>query len=105
LLVVTEVALGLIFLALVISYVPIIYQAFSQRELRISLSGIRLKEGTAREQKLAELRATYEPFVNALADRIQVSLHPGSLQQTRSMIGKPVHGTICSHPSVRPSIR
>src|SRR5436305_7690026 len=37
LLVVTEVALGFIFLALVISYVPIIYQAFSRRELRISL--------------------------------------------------------------------
>jgi hypothetical protein len=29
--------LGFIFLALVISYVPIIYQAFSRRELRISL--------------------------------------------------------------------
>src|SRR6266852_9930003 len=36
-LVVTEVALGFIFLALVVSYVPIIYQAFSRRELRISL--------------------------------------------------------------------
>src|SRR2546421_6253019 len=36
-LVVTEVALGFIFLALMISYVPIIYQAFSRRELRISL--------------------------------------------------------------------
>ena len=37
LLVVVEVALGFIFLALVISYVPIIYQAFSRRELRITL--------------------------------------------------------------------
>src|SRR5712691_5568133 len=37
LLVVIEVALGFIFLALVISYVPILYQAFSRRELRISL--------------------------------------------------------------------
>src|SRR5947207_9519331 len=37
LLVVIEVALGFGFLALVISYVPIIYQAFSRRELRISL--------------------------------------------------------------------
>ncbi|HEX6551635.1 MAG TPA: potassium channel family protein [Ktedonobacteraceae bacterium] len=36
-LVVSEVALGFIFLALVISYVPVIYQAFSRRELRISL--------------------------------------------------------------------
>ena len=37
---------------------------------------IRLQEGAASEQKLAELRATYEPFVNALADRVQVSLPP-----------------------------
>src|SRR6266699_2245562 len=37
LLVVIEVALGFGFLALVISYVPIIYQAFSRREQRISL--------------------------------------------------------------------
>jgi hypothetical protein len=36
-LVVSEAALGFIFLALVISYVPILYQAFSRRELRISL--------------------------------------------------------------------
>ncbi len=32
-----EVALGFGFLALVISYVPVIYQAFSRRELRITL--------------------------------------------------------------------
>src|SRR2546426_6905674 len=37
LLVVIEVALGLGFLALVIGYMPVIYQAFSRRELRISL--------------------------------------------------------------------
>src|SRR5438132_1193593 len=37
LLVVAEVALGFIFLALVISYAPVIYQAFSRRELRITL--------------------------------------------------------------------
>ena len=36
-LVVIEVALGFVFLALVVSYVPVIYQAFSRRELRISL--------------------------------------------------------------------
>lgn len=36
-LVVCEVALGFVFLALVISYVPVLYQAFSRRELRISL--------------------------------------------------------------------
>jgi hypothetical protein len=42
----------------------------------LAASGIHLKEGTATEQKLAELRETYEPFVSALATRIQVSLPP-----------------------------
>jgi hypothetical protein len=42
----------------------------------LAASGIRLKEGTATEQKLAALRETYEPFVSALANRIQVSLPP-----------------------------
>ena len=36
-LLVSEVAFGFIFLALVISYVPVLYQAFSRRELRITL--------------------------------------------------------------------
>ncbi|HVN54151.1 MAG TPA: potassium channel family protein [Anaerolineaceae bacterium] len=36
-LIVSEAALGFIFLALVISYIPVLYQAFSRRELRISL--------------------------------------------------------------------
>ena len=36
-LIVAEVAFGFSFLALVIAYVPILYQAFSRRELRISL--------------------------------------------------------------------
>jgi hypothetical protein len=40
------------------------------------LSGIRLKEGTATEQKLAKLRETYEPFVSALANRMLLSLPP-----------------------------
>jgi hypothetical protein len=38
--------------------------------------GIRLKEGTATERKLAELRGTYEPFVSALANFLLVSLPP-----------------------------
>ena len=42
----------------------------------LAASGIHVKEGTATEQKLAELRATYEPFVSALANHIQVSLPP-----------------------------
>jgi Ion channel len=42
----------------------------------LAASGIHLKEGTATEQNLAELRETYEPFVSALATRIQVSLPP-----------------------------
>lgn len=39
-------------------------------------AGIRLRESRTSEQKLSELRATYEPFVSALAERIQVSLPP-----------------------------
>jgi Ion channel len=42
----------------------------------LAASGIHLKEGTATEQKLAEFRETYEPFVSALAMRIQVALPP-----------------------------
>src|ERR1700680_918890 len=42
----------------------------------LAASGIHLKEGTATEQNLAEVRETYEPFVSALATRIQVSLPP-----------------------------
>ena len=49
---------------------------FTQLQVMLAASGIRLKEGTATEQKLAELRATYEPFVSAMAERMQVSLPP-----------------------------
>ena len=35
-----------------------------------------MRNGTTTERKLAELRATYEPFVSALAERMQVSLPP-----------------------------
>ena len=43
---------------------------------RLQASGIQLKESAVCEQKLAELRATYEPFVSGLAERILVSLPP-----------------------------
>ncbi len=42
----------------------------------LAASGIRLNEGAATEQKLAELRETYEPFVGALAHYLLVSLPP-----------------------------
>ena len=42
----------------------------------LAASGIRLKEGTATERELAELRETYEPFVSALARYLLVSLPP-----------------------------
>lgn len=47
----------------------------------LAASGIHLKEGMATEQKLAEFRETYEPFVSALATRIQVALPPWLPQQ------------------------
>jgi hypothetical protein len=43
---------------------------------RLQASGIQLKESADCEQKLAELRATYEPFVSGLAERLLVSLPP-----------------------------
>ena len=49
---------------------------FTRLQDMMAVSGIRLKEGTATEQKLAELRNTYEPFVSAMAERLQVSLPP-----------------------------
>ena len=49
---------------------------FTDLQDMLAASGIRLKESTASEQKLAELRETYEPFVSALAERIQVALPP-----------------------------
>ena len=49
---------------------------FTRLQDMLALSGIRLKEGTATEQKLAELRNTYEPFVSAMAERLEVSLPP-----------------------------
>src|SRR5438874_3537420 len=49
---------------------------FTRLQDMLAVSGIRLKEGTATEQKLAELRNTYEPFVSAMAERLQVSLPP-----------------------------
>jgi hypothetical protein len=42
----------------------------------LASSGIHLKEGMATEQKLAELRETYEPFVSALAHFLLVNLPP-----------------------------
>jgi hypothetical protein len=49
---------------------------FTHLQDLLAASGLRLKESTASQQELAELRATYEPFVSALAQRIQVSLPP-----------------------------
>jgi len=49
---------------------------FTDLQDMLVASGIRLKGSTASEQKLAELRETYEPFVSALAERIQVALPP-----------------------------
>src|SRR5258705_4060656 len=49
-LLISEAALGFIFLALMISYIPVLYQAFSRRELRISLLDARAgSPGTAVE--------------------------------------------------------
>jgi voltage-gated potassium channel Kch len=49
---------------------------FTQLQDMLVTAGIHLRESRTSEQKLSELRATYEPFVSALAERIQVSLPP-----------------------------
>ena len=49
---------------------------FTHLQDMLATAGIRLQESRTSEQKLSELRATYEPFVSALAKRIQVSLPP-----------------------------
>jgi hypothetical protein len=49
---------------------------FTQLQDMLETAGIHLRESRTSEQKLSELRATYEPFVSALAERIQVSLPP-----------------------------
>src|ERR1051325_7803670 len=44
---------------------------FIQLQDLLAAAGIGLRESKTSEQKLSELRATYEPFVSALAERIQ----------------------------------
>jgi Ion channel len=51
-------------------------EEWTQVRDRLSAAGIRLQESAASERKLARLRETYEPFVSALARRLQVSLPP-----------------------------
>jgi hypothetical protein len=64
-LVVSEVAFGFIFLALVISYVPVLYQAFSRRELRSSL---------------LDARAGSPPTAVELLRRNGAGMHPEELR-------------------------
>ncbi len=49
---------------------------YGQMRQLLAAAGIPLQESRASEQRLAELRETYEPFVRALADQIRVSLPP-----------------------------
>jgi hypothetical protein len=49
---------------------------FTRLQAMLAGAGLRLRKGTACEQELSALRATYEPFVSALAERMLVSLPP-----------------------------
>ena len=49
---------------------------FAGLQVRLREAGLRLRTGTGGEQALADLRATYEPFVSALAERVLVPLPP-----------------------------
>jgi hypothetical protein len=50
----------------------------SLKQLRSALAdaGVRLREGADADQKLAELRGLYEPFVNALAKHLLIPIPP-----------------------------
>src|SRR5439155_491300 len=94
---IVEAGMGLGFLAIVIGYLPVLYQAFSRRELNISLldaragsplpateldrvrrnlasRGISLHDGAAAAEKLNVLRRMYEPYVNALSEHLLMPL-------------------------------
>src|SRR6266581_2386406 len=82
-LVVAEVALGFIFLALVISYVPILYQAFSRRELRISLldaragspaTAVELLRRNCAGKQVEELRIFLQDWEEWCADILETQL-------------------------------
>jgi hypothetical protein len=51
-------------------------QELSRVKQSLSERGIRLKEGTEFEQKLADLRAMYEPYAQALARSLLITLPP-----------------------------
>jgi hypothetical protein len=50
--------------------------ALAQLRATLAAAGMPLREGAAAEQKLAEIRAKYEPYVNALAEYLLVALPP-----------------------------
>jgi hypothetical protein len=68
LLTVTEVALGYSFLALVISYLPVFYESFSKRELRISLLDARAGSPPIAGELLLRQGANPDKFERQLAD-------------------------------------
>jgi hypothetical protein len=49
---------------------------FTRLQAMLARAGLHVREGIAAERELAALRATYEPFVSALAERVLVSLPP-----------------------------
>lgn len=49
---------------------------FARLQEFLAGGGLHLQQGATAEQELAALRATYEPFVSALAERMLVSLPP-----------------------------
>jgi len=49
---------------------------FSKLRARLAAAGLHFLEGGAVEARLLELRRMYEPYVNSLADYLQVSIPP-----------------------------
>jgi hypothetical protein len=57
-------------------------EQFEQLRLRLTEAGVKLHEQPGMEAKLAELRRTYEPFLDALSERLMLTLPPIFLEQS-----------------------
>ena len=58
----------------------------------LAKNGTRLLDGEGAEQRLAELRLMYEPYVCALSEMLLMPLPPWILEAMRLTTGKPVPG-------------
>lgn len=77
-----------------------------QAELRSLLEsyGVKLRSGASADQKLAELRWMYEPYIYSLAHYFRVTIPPGSPGKTGWTTGRRACGTAAPPAGVRPTV-